>query len=120
MATKSGVSKMTVQRVEAGAIHPRGDTLLAMAHVLGREPPFVPSWLLPKGVSGIHLGQTVRSAAWPRCDYTSSRRIAENREALEKFGSKYDCAEYHATDKSKRAQNVDDFVATLRRLYVAE
>lgn len=40
---KAGVSRMTVQRVEAGSIDPRVDTLLGMARVLGLKPLLVPS-----------------------------------------------------------------------------
>lgn len=59
LATKSGVSRMTVQRIEAGSIDPRVDTLLALARVLGLEPLLVPSWLRPEVVSFIQSGGKV-------------------------------------------------------------
>jgi len=59
LATKSGVSRMTVQRIEAGAIDPRVDTLLALARVLGLEPLLVPSWLRPEVLSFIQSGGKV-------------------------------------------------------------
>lgn len=56
LAAKSGVSRMTLQRVEAGSIDPRVDTLLAMARALGLEPLLVPSWLRPETVNFIRTG----------------------------------------------------------------
>lgn len=59
LATKSGVSRMTVQRVEAGVIDPHVDTLLAIARVLGLEPLFVPASLRAEVINYIQSGGKV-------------------------------------------------------------
>ena len=44
LAKKAGLSRTTVQRIEAGAVDPSVGTLLSLARVLGLEPLLVPSW----------------------------------------------------------------------------
>lgn len=45
LAARAGLSRMTVQRIEAGDIDPRLSTLLEMARVLGMELMMVPGEL---------------------------------------------------------------------------
>jgi transcriptional regulator with XRE-family HTH domain len=47
LALKAGLSRMTVQRTEAGAIDPRLSTLQVMARALGLELMLVPTALRP-------------------------------------------------------------------------
>ena len=47
LAARAGLSRMTVQRIEAGDIDPRLSTLLEMARVLGMELMMVPAELRP-------------------------------------------------------------------------
>lgn len=47
LATRSGLSRMTVQRIEAGSIDPRVSTLMVMARSLGLELMVVPTSLRP-------------------------------------------------------------------------
>lgn len=47
LAARAGLSRMTVQRIEAGDIDPRLSTLLEMARVLGMELMMVPGELRP-------------------------------------------------------------------------
>ena len=48
LAQRSGVSRMTVQRTEAGKIDPRLSTLLVLARSLGMEVMLVPKVLRPE------------------------------------------------------------------------
>ncbi|WP_447779538.1 helix-turn-helix domain-containing protein [Variovorax boronicumulans] len=48
LATRAGLSRMTVQRIESGQIDPRLSTLLEMARVLGLELMPVPATLRPQ------------------------------------------------------------------------
>jgi len=47
LATRAGLSRMTVQRIESGQIDPRLSTLLEMARVLGLALMPVPAALRP-------------------------------------------------------------------------
>lgn len=47
LASRAGVSRMTVQRTETGGIDPRLSTFLAMARALGLELMLVPTALRP-------------------------------------------------------------------------
>ncbi len=47
LADKAGLSRMTVQRIEAESIDPRLSTLLVMARALGLELMVVPAALRP-------------------------------------------------------------------------
>lgn len=47
LARRAGVSRMTVQRIEAGTIDPRASTLLVLARALGLELLVVPAALRP-------------------------------------------------------------------------
>lgn len=47
LAQRAGVSRMTVQRTEAGKIDPRLSTLLALARTLGMDLMLVPKSLRP-------------------------------------------------------------------------
>ena len=48
LATRAGLSRMTVQRIESGQIDPRLSTLLEMARALGLELMPVPAALRPQ------------------------------------------------------------------------
>ncbi|AHB06047.2 XRE family transcriptional regulator [Pandoraea pnomenusa] len=45
LADLAGLSRMTVQKVESGALDPRVSTVLEMARALGLEPMLVPATL---------------------------------------------------------------------------
>ncbi|AKC70699.1 transcriptional regulator [Pandoraea oxalativorans] len=45
LADQAGLSRMTVQKMESGALDPRMSTLLETARALGLEPMFVPAAL---------------------------------------------------------------------------
>ncbi|WP_231586104.1 helix-turn-helix transcriptional regulator [Pandoraea apista] len=45
LADRAGLSRMTVQKVESGALDPRMSTVLEMARALGLEPMLVPASL---------------------------------------------------------------------------
>jgi len=47
LAARAGLSRMTVQRIEAGTIDPRLSTVLVVARVLGLELMLVPTALRP-------------------------------------------------------------------------
>ena len=47
LASRAGLSRMTVQRIESGSIDPRLSTVLVVARVLGLELMLVPSALRP-------------------------------------------------------------------------
>lgn len=47
LASRAGLSRMTVQRIEAGSIDPRLSTVLVVARVLGLELMLVPKELRP-------------------------------------------------------------------------
>ena len=59
LAKKAGLSRTTVQRIEAGAVDPSVGTLLSLARVLGLEPLLVPSWLRQETVNFIRSGGKV-------------------------------------------------------------
>ncbi len=68
LATSAGLSRMTVQRTEAGQIDPRLSSVAAMAKTLGMDVMLVPSALRPELESfvrsgGRFLGQPVGSGA---------------------------------------------------------
>lgn len=70
LAASAGLSRMTVQRIEAGEIDPRLSTLLEMARTLGMEPMLVPSDLRQEveaflRSSGRVLGQPAGAGAPP-------------------------------------------------------
>ncbi|MET3913560.1 transcriptional regulator with XRE-family HTH domain [Variovorax sp. OAS795] len=70
LATRAGLSRMTVQRIESGQIDPRLSTLLEMARVLGLELMTVPAALRPQledfvRSGGRLLGQPAGSGAPP-------------------------------------------------------
>ena len=70
LAERAGVSRMTVQRTEAGKIDPRLSTLLALARTLGMDLMLVPKSLRPDLESfvrsgGRFLGQPVGISAPP-------------------------------------------------------
>ncbi|MFM9924096.1 helix-turn-helix domain-containing protein [Variovorax sp. H27-G14] len=48
LATRAGLSRMTVQRIEGGQIDPRLSSLLEMARMLGLELMTVPAALRPQ------------------------------------------------------------------------
>ena len=56
LATKAGVGRGTIQRIEAGAVDPQVGTLLSIARVLGLEPLLVPSWLKQEVVNFVRSG----------------------------------------------------------------
>lgn len=56
LATRAGVSRMTVQRIEAGTIDPRVSTLEVIARALGLELLVVPAALRPAVVDFIRAG----------------------------------------------------------------
>lgn len=43
LAERAGLSRMTVQKMESGALDPRMSTVLEMARALGLEPMLVPA-----------------------------------------------------------------------------
>ncbi|QHE92489.1 helix-turn-helix transcriptional regulator [Pandoraea fibrosis] len=45
LADRAGLSRMTVQKMESGALDPRMSTVLEMARALGLEPMLVPASL---------------------------------------------------------------------------
>lgn len=45
VAARAGLSRMTVQRIEAGRIDPRMSTVVVLARALGLEPMLVPTAL---------------------------------------------------------------------------
>ncbi len=59
LARKAGVSRTTVQAIEAGAVDPQVGTLLSIARVLGLEALLVPSWLRHETVDFIRSGGKV-------------------------------------------------------------
>lgn len=68
LATRSGLSRMTVQRTEAGHIDPRLSSVAAIAKTLGMEVMLVPAGLRPELESfvrsgGRFLGQPAGSGA---------------------------------------------------------
>ena len=68
LATKAGLSRMTVQRTEAGQIDPRLSSVTAIAKTLGMDVMLVPTALRPELESfvrsgGRFLGQPAGSAA---------------------------------------------------------
>lgn len=70
LATRAGLSRMTVQRIESGQIDPRLSTLLEMARVLGLELMTVPAALRPQledfvRSGGRLLGQPAGAGAPP-------------------------------------------------------
>ncbi|MFT3717459.1 helix-turn-helix transcriptional regulator [Pseudorhodoferax sp.] len=56
LADAAGLSRMTVQRTEAGEIDPRLSTLLEMARVLGLELLAVPAALRPELEAFVRAG----------------------------------------------------------------
>jgi len=56
LATKAGVTRSTVQRIEAGTVDPSVGTLLSIARVLGLEPLLVPNWLRQETLNFIRSG----------------------------------------------------------------
>lgn len=70
LARAAGVSRMTVQRIEASEIDPRLSTVLELARALGMEPMLVPSDLKAEveaflRSSGRVLGQPAGAGAPP-------------------------------------------------------
>lgn len=70
LARTAGLSRMTVQRIEAAEIDPRLSTVLEMARALGMEPMLVPSDLKAEveaflRSSGRVLGQPAGAGAPP-------------------------------------------------------
>ena len=68
LATRSGLSRMTVQRTEAGQIDPRLSSIAAIAKTLGMDVMLVPTALRPELESfvrsgGRFLGQPAGSGA---------------------------------------------------------
>lgn len=68
LATSAGLSRMTVQRTEAGQIDPRLSSVAAMAKTLGMDVMLVPAQLRPELESfvrsgGRFLGQPAGSSA---------------------------------------------------------
>ena len=68
LATHSGLSRMTVQRTEAGQIDPRLSSIAAIAKTLGMDVMLVPTLLRPELESfvrsgGRFLGQPAGSGA---------------------------------------------------------
>ena len=68
LATSAGLSRMTVQRTEAGQIDPRLSSIAAMAKTLGMDVMLVPTALRPELESfvrsgGRFLGQPAGSGA---------------------------------------------------------
>ena len=68
LATRSGLSRMTVQRTEAGQIDPRLSSVAAIAKTLGMDVMLVPTDLRPELESfvrsgGRFLGQPAGSGA---------------------------------------------------------
>lgn len=68
LATSAGLSRMTVQRTEAGQIDPRLSSVAAMAKTLGMDVMLVPTALRPELESfvrsgGRFLGQPAGSGA---------------------------------------------------------
>jgi transcriptional regulator with XRE-family HTH domain len=68
LATRSGLSRMTVQRTEAGQIDPRLSSIAAIARTLGMDVMLVPTALRPELESfvrsgGRFLGQPAGSSA---------------------------------------------------------
>lgn len=68
LATRSGLSRMTVQRTEAGHIDPRLSSVAAIAKTLGMDLMLVPTALRPELESfvrsgGRFLGQPAGSGA---------------------------------------------------------
>ncbi len=68
LATRAGLSRMTVQRTEAGQIDPRLSSVVAMAKTLGMDLMLVPTALRPELESfvrsgGRFLGQPAGSGA---------------------------------------------------------
>ena len=68
LATSAGLSRMTVQRTEAGQIDPRLSSVTAIAKTLGMDVMLVPSALRPELESfvrsgGRFLGQPAGSGA---------------------------------------------------------
>ena len=68
LATRSGLSRMTVQRTEAGQIDPRLSSIAAIAKTLGMDVMLVPTLLRPELESfvrsgGRFLGQPAGSGA---------------------------------------------------------
>ena len=68
LATRSGLSRMTVQRTEAGQIDPRLSSVAAIAKTLGMDVMLVPTALRPELESfvrsgGRFLGQAAGSGA---------------------------------------------------------
>ena len=68
LATRSGLSRMTVQRTEAGQIDPRLSSVAAIAKALGMDVMLVPTALRPELESfvrsgGRFLGQAAGSGA---------------------------------------------------------
>ena len=68
LATRSGLSRMTVQRTEAGQIDPRLSSVAAIAKTLGMDVMLVPTLLRPELESfvrsgGRFLGQPAGSGA---------------------------------------------------------
>ena len=68
LATGAGLSRMTVQRTEAGQIDPRLSSVAAMARTLGMDLMLVPTALRPELESfvrsgGRFLGQAAGSGA---------------------------------------------------------
>lgn len=56
LAQKAALRRGTIQRIEAGAVDPKVDTLLAISRVLGLEPLLVPSWMRQEVVNFIRSG----------------------------------------------------------------
>ena len=68
LATRAGLSRMTVQRTEAGQIDPRLSSVAALAKTLGMDVMLVPTALRPELESfvrsgGRFLGQPAGSGA---------------------------------------------------------
>ena len=56
LADRAGLSRMTVQKMESGALDPRLSTLFEMARALGLEPMLVPAALRQEVESFLRSG----------------------------------------------------------------
>lgn len=56
VARRAGVSRMTVQRIEAGSIDPRLSTLISLGQVLSLELVLAPASLVPEVLAFITSG----------------------------------------------------------------
>ncbi|MDO9405192.1 MAG: helix-turn-helix transcriptional regulator [Polaromonas sp.] len=86
LATRAGLSRMTVQRTESGQIDPRVSSLLVMAQALGLDLMLVPLALRPEleafvRSGGRFLGQATGAAAPPSVAETLAPGYSVTRKA---------------------------------------